>query len=304
MRVLIVNPEFYVYGGAERLIVRLGNYLTDHGVANALMTPGLPARIKREFTETRLIETDKIEQLPPVLHSVAHRYDVINPHNDPAQICVYPRVRPTVWMCNEPPIQVLTGGSLDERQKRIVRNHVDTAVVADEFNRHRFMDIYGYEPRTNHYGVEYEFFASGDPDAVIGKYGLADRFVVLQVGMFTFTKNQVAAVGAFKKIKKEIPEAKLVLAGFNNTPYRRQVEQRIRSSGLARDVVLTGEIPQTEVRDLYHASDVLLVPIDTLRAEIGRGHFCNSMTALALYWFQRLDREDGKRGTDRIRTGA
>jgi ADP-ribose pyrophosphatase len=50
--------------------------------------------------------------------------------------------------------------------------------------------------------------------------------------------------------------------------------------------------------------DVLQVPVDSLKAEIGRGPFCNSMTALALYWYQRLDREDGERGADRIRTGA
>ena len=50
--------------------------------------------------------------------------------------------------------------------------------------------------------------------------------------------------------------------------------------------------------------DTLLVPVDTVRAEIGRGPFCNSMTALALCWYQRLYREDGEKGADRIRTGA
>ena len=32
VKVLIVNPTFYAYGGAERLIVKLANYLTDKGV--------------------------------------------------------------------------------------------------------------------------------------------------------------------------------------------------------------------------------------------------------------------------------
>jgi 8-oxo-dGTP pyrophosphatase MutT (NUDIX family) len=50
--------------------------------------------------------------------------------------------------------------------------------------------------------------------------------------------------------------------------------------------------------------DALLVPIDTVVAEIGRGPFCNSMTVLALYWYQRLNNGDGKTGADRIRTGA
>jgi ADP-ribose pyrophosphatase len=50
--------------------------------------------------------------------------------------------------------------------------------------------------------------------------------------------------------------------------------------------------------------DALLVPIDTVAADIGRGPFCNSMTALALYWYQRLDREGGGKGADRNRTGV
>jgi ADP-ribose pyrophosphatase len=33
--------------------------------------------------------------------------------------------------------------------------------------------------------------------------------------------------------------------------------------------------------------DVLLVPVEELLAGIGRGPYCNSMTALALYWFER-----------------
>ena len=65
-----------------------------------------------------------------------------------------------------------------------------------------------------------------------------------------------------------------------------------------------GAVEAGKRMDELELLDVLLVPIDTLRAEIGRGPFCNSMTALALYWYQRLDREDGKRGADRIRTGA
>jgi ADP-ribose pyrophosphatase len=48
--------------------------------------------------------------------------------------------------------------------------------------------------------------------------------------------------------------------------------------------------------------DVLLVPVDNLIDKIGQEPYSNSMTALALYWYQRM--EDGERGADRIRTGA
>ncbi len=47
--------------------------------------------------------------------------------------------------------------------------------------------------------------------------------------------------------------------------------------------------------------DALLVPTEELAAEIGRGPFCNSMTALALFWYQRFNWETG---ADRNRTDA
>jgi len=226
-----------------------------------LITPKIPLKIKREFTETRIIETEKIEQLPSILHGILHKFDVVNLHNDPAQICVYPRMRPSVWMCNEPPIDALIGGEIDEKYKQIIRDHIDINVVADRFNQTRFMELFNVEARINHYGVDHDFFVKGNPENIIEKYSLGDRFTVLQVGMFTFTKNQLKTVGLFKKIKKRIPEAKLVLAGYNDTPYFKKVKQRIVQSRLIKDVVFTGEVSQTEIRDLYHASNVLIVPI-------------------------------------------
>ena len=261
MKVLIVNPEFYVYGGAERVIVRLANYLTDKSVMNTIITPRMLPKIKRELMETRVIETETIEKLVPVLHGILHKFDVINLHNDPAQVTVFPRQRPTVWLCNEPPIQTFTGGELSEQQREIVRKHIDIAVVADEYNRERFKKIYGMDARVNPYGVEFDFFAEGNRDAAIEKWNLDGHFVILQVGMFTFTKNQLKTVSIFKKVKKRIPEAKLVLAGFDKTPYKNTVMRRIRSDRLRKDVVLTGEITQTEIRDLYHACDVMVAPI-------------------------------------------
>ena len=63
------------------------------------------------------------------------------------------------------------------------------------------------------------------------------------------------------------------------------------------------ESPKNRMDEL-ELLDALLVPIDTVVSEIGRGPFCNSMTVLALYWYLRSNRDEGKTGADRIRTGA
>lgn len=261
MKVLLINPAFYVYGGAERLIVKLCNHLTEEGVSTTLLTPNIPPRISEKLTETRIIRTGDIQNAAPTVQSIIHKFDVVNPHNDPAQLLVYPRKRPCVWMCNEPPAQILMGGILDEGSRRAVRNHVDISVVADEFNKKRFMDIYGVEPRVNHYGVDWQYFSEGNPDRVKEKLGIGEGFTVLQVGMHTFTKNQLRTVKEFKEIKKKIPDAQLVLAGYNETPYYEEVKKRITTSRLRKSITVTGELPQDDIRDLYYAADALIAPI-------------------------------------------
>ena len=263
MKVLIVNPVFYTYGGAERLIVKLCNYLTERGVSTSVLTQVMLPHIKEEFTETRLIETGNMEALIPVAHSILHKFDVVNPHNDPAQITIFPRKYPSVWMCNEPPSKVLLGGELSGQERDIVRRHIDISVVSDEFNRERFEDIYGVSPRVNHYGVDYPFFSEGDASRVKEKYGMSDTFTVMQVCMFTPTKNQMRTVNIFKKLKKRVPDAKLILVGFNSTPYHDTVKRFIAQSRLTKDVTITGEIPQEDIRDLYHAVDAVVAPIQS-----------------------------------------
>ena len=77
----------------------------------------------------------------------------------------------------------------------------------------------------------------------------------------TFTKNQLKTVSIFKKLKRKAPDAKLILVGYNNGPYFQDVKRKITESGLRKDIIVTGEIPQEEVKDLYYAADALLAPI-------------------------------------------
>jgi ADP-ribose pyrophosphatase len=65
------------------------------------------------------------------------------------------------------------------------------------------------------------------------------------------------------------------------------------------------EVPEGRDRmDELELLDAMLVPIDTVVSQIGREPYCNSMTALALFWYLRLDQEQGSTGADRIRTGV
>jgi glycosyltransferase involved in cell wall biosynthesis len=259
MKVLIVNPEFYVYGGAERLIIKLANYLTEHNIENAILTKRMIPKVRKELKDTRIIIANDLRQ---ILLSIMHEYDVINPHNHPAELASYPATKPQVWMCNEPPIEVFMGKDFPEIQKEIVRESIDIAVVADEFNKKRFKELYGLDAVINPYGIDYDYFAEPPSDIQSVKYNLKERdFVILQVGMLTFTKNQLKSVQILKELKKEIPNVKLILAGYDKLPYKQEVDSYILANDLDDNVIFTGEVNQEELRDLYYVSDLVIAPI-------------------------------------------
>jgi glycosyltransferase involved in cell wall biosynthesis len=271
MKVLIVNPSFYVYGGAERQIRILCNYLTSKGIENTILSaPPMVPEMKRDLIDTRLIETNNIRDATQLL---MHDFDIINTHNHPAELCVYPRHIHHIWTCNEPPIQVLQGGKLDEKEVEVVKDSVDVGVAIDEFNAKRFEELYGLKAKVNYPGVGYDFYSEEyEPKDI---YGIKDNFTLIQCGMLTFTKNQIQTVEIFAEIKKKIPEAKLILAGYDKLSYAMHVQSKIRELKLTKDVIITGYIEKDEdLRDLVKCAKVKLTPI------IEQGGWANTFEAI------------------------
>ena len=286
MSVLIVQPRMQVYGGAERLIVKLANYLTDHGILNGLLTTVLAPEIERDLPGTRIhvppppfLQSESKARRALVLlwelnrgyRQLRSEYDVINVHNYPAELCVLPHRRPVVWMCNEPPeietkyhrqpryslSRLLIRGIL-ALDRLIVRTHVNIAVVADEYNRRRFTNIYGLSPRIVTYGIEHDFFAAPASEP---KNRLLDRFTVLHVGMLTSFKNQMASIETVAALREKIPGIRLILAGSGEDAYVDRLKSAITAKRLTPFVELTGHVDRHRLKDLYHQSDVLLHPI-------------------------------------------
>ena len=280
MRVLIVYPDMYIHGGAELLVVRLANYLTENNIDNALLTTSILPEIKGDLKGTEIITQ-------PASHSVigqtlalhkgirAHKekFDIINIHNFPAEVAMFTLKKPTVWMCNEPAevaldiehtssaVLKLKKKLLVEFDKLVTRHYVTKAVVADDFNARRFRRIYGFDPEIAEYGIDCNFFAAGGGQRISAELGLKDSFTVLQVGMVTPYKNQLESVKALKALKGMVPNIKLVLAGWADGEYAVEVNEYIENEGLVKDVIVTGHVSREQVKELYHACDVLLHPI-------------------------------------------
>jgi len=276
------------YGGAELVVVKLANYLTKKGIKNAILTLEISQEIKKNLTGTDIIMPKKPLRFPPripfsitlplvvstlarLLHKNLERFDVVNVHNFPAELATFHCSRRVVWMCNEPPQLYFTSPKTVVRflneiitaiDKIVVRKCVDRVVVADEFNAKRFEKIYGIRPTIIPYGIDYEFFSKGDGRKARKMFDLdKSDFVLLQVGVLTPMKNQLESIRVVENLRTEITCIKLVLAGYGEDEYAQSLKKYVREHKLEKQVIFTGHLPRTIVRDLYAACDVCLFPV-------------------------------------------
>lgn len=284
MRVLIIHPDMSLYGGAELVIVKLANYLTRKGIENAVLTLSISTKIKKDLRGTRIITPKKkitdwrnliaiILMLRKYVGKNLNYFDIINVHNFPAELSVFPRRKPTVWMCNEPPLEFafpptpsfparVLRSIVIPLDKFVVKNYVNHVCVADDFNAKRFKKLYGITAFVNNYGIDYEFFSDGDGKKARDMFNLSrDDFILLQVGMLTPLKNQLESIKAVRNLKSKIPNAKLILVGHGVAKYEQMLREYVHNFELEEHVIFTGHLPRTVVRDLYAACDAALFPI-------------------------------------------
>ncbi len=289
-RVLLVHTQMKYIGGAELLIVELANELTKKGIKNDILALSKSKEVQGKLINTEIIiPLHNINLEPPgfknskdilefikiyrkEIRKMIGEYDVINFHNFPATWTLFPKKKPCVWMLNEPPnlwsrpnasiILKFLNNLRNYLDKKIVKNSVDIICVADEFNKERCRIRYKKNPRIIYYGVNYDFFSKGNAKKAIKKFGIKDKFVIVQSGMITKQKNQMGSINSFNKIKEKIPNAVLVLAGeAADKEYRTEIEDYLKRNNLQKKVLFTGNLTRDDLRDLYKASDVGIFPV-------------------------------------------
>jgi len=290
MRVLIVHPQLSFYGGAELLLVKLANYLSKKGIDNTILTLFISKEIKKELKNTRVIAlkkkivkrkdtisklidfVDGILLLRKYVNENKEKYDVINVHNFPAEYALFPSAKNSVWMCNEPPIQLYLNpdppfpfnffkNMIVRFDKFLVRNYIKYNCVSDEFNTKRFERIYGIKPFTVNYGIEYNFFSKGNKKRAKKMFNLHNDFVLVQVGTLTPLKNQLESIKVVEKLKKRIPNIKLILVGWGDKKYEQMLRDYVKKKKLDKHVMFTGHLSRKIIRDLYKTCNIALFPI-------------------------------------------
>ena len=291
MRILIIYPKFYVYGGGEILVVRLCNYLSRQGIQNSILTTEMIPEIRADLVDTDvIIEKNKgeattvraqykmqMEALTRGVTKYQNNFDIIHPHNFPSEIAAASSTKPIVWMCNEPELYLLKNHpnfkstlSLDRtyffllflKEKFLVKKHIRRVVVSDESNAERFHSIYNFSPYIINYGIDYDFFSSNDAALQPQNDDLSGKFIVLHVGMITPYKNQLESLKALNEVKKQIPEIVLIFAGGGyDEIYKKRIDAYIQEHNLADRVIFKGHINRNELRTLYYKTDVMIHPI-------------------------------------------
>ena len=250
MKILICNPSLWIYGGAERVIVQLANYLTDRHHEVSIICYQLCDEVREALKEARIIKCDTIEEMNYFMQEIIPDFDVINIHNEPGYMMVFPRKANVVWMCNEPPH--LQNPEPNELEKQMVKNF--KVIVADKFNKERIDKLYNIDSQIIPYGIDYDFFSQKQEIKF-------DDFTLIQVGFIADTKNQLRTIEIFKKLKEKIPNAKLKLVGKPLPDYLEKVRLKAAEYQLMADIELIPFSNREKVRELYYKSHAAIFPI-------------------------------------------
>lgn len=239
MKVLIIHyAKFNNWSGAELVVSELQKYLTGVGVENHVIQSNNPIYLLKESLR------------------LSHSYDIINIHNFPATFAAFPKVKPIVWMCNEPPelFSNIWRKPVEAIHRFLVRKLVDKVVVADNFNAERFKSIYGKKPNIVPYGVDYNFWSMESQHLFEVR-----NPVLLQVGTVTPYKNQLESIKVFEALLPKYPGMELWLAGPAPDPkYLDKVKNAINGRS---NIKLLGHKSPYAIRRLYNTCDVLLHPV-------------------------------------------
>ncbi|HUR51107.1 MAG TPA: glycosyltransferase family 4 protein [Mycobacteriales bacterium] len=149
---------------------------------------------------------------------------------------------------------------------RRIGKQVDVVTYLGEYTRARLAPAFGaVEMAQLPSGVDTALFRRGAGGSEVrARHGLTDRPVVVCVSRLVPRKGQDVLVRALPLIRKEVPDAALLVVGGG--PALPRLRSLIASLGLESDLVLTGSVPWEELPAHYDAGDVFAMPCrDRLR---------------------------------------
>lgn len=139
----------------------------------------------------------------------------------------------------------------------------DAIIAVSQSTRRDLIAHYGLDP--NKISVVYEAAAPHFRPASVqhivqvrARYGLPDRFL-LHVGTLEPRKNLNRLLDAFRLLRRDAPDARLVLVGTRGWLYG-SFFRRLENLGLQDSVQLLGYVPDADLPAVYSAATVCVMP--------------------------------------------
>ncbi|GIH08818.1 GDP-mannose-dependent alpha-(1-6)-phosphatidylinositol monomannoside mannosyltransferase [Rhizocola hellebori] len=147
---------------------------------------------------------------------------------------------------------------------RRIADRCEVITYLTEYQRQRLAPIVGDRAQLQRLtpAVDTGLYHPGvDGSAIRAAHGLSDRPVIVCVSRFVPRKGQDTLVRALPLVRKEIPDAALLLVGGG--PHRNAVRKLVSSLDLEPHVVMAGSVPWAQLPAHYAAGDVFAMPCRT-----------------------------------------
>ena len=295
MKVILVHPHIFA-GGAEKAIVYLAYHMGKLGHEAVVCTLSTELNdLPPVATQIPYIVAEKpspppqFESITGAFRSVVREtrtmkslvqhhlddYDLLIPCNFPAywSTYAYRDSKPILWISSEAfgpynssrdsyDTNRLFRFAVDSTahvDRYIVKKSIDEVITCSDLNRQLIKERYSLDAAVVPTAVDYDFFSEDCSDAK-EELGLKDRYVLLHVGALVKRKNQILSIRALQRLKRAIPNAKLIIVGEG--PWEPTLRNEVQELGLEGEVLFAGRVSESRLKLLYHACDVNLYPVE------------------------------------------
>jgi len=272
VRAIVIHPHLDVKGGSERLTKILCESLLNMGVDIKVITARSsdwfdPIRSKIAYLKT---EDRSAEAVAKAIAEISQSFNpdfIVNMLQEPF-FCYAAKQgsdKPCVMYIHFPIDEEIEEKNLDSYFQHYRYPHlsfqnlgyVDAIAVNSKRTGLATWFIWGVKPEVVYPSIDSIFFSDGE-------FEKRDTKTVLYVGRFVALKRQDFLLSAFERIKREVPEAKLVITGFVDPRHRdyyehvKEVYESLRDK--LKDVELIPNPDDKTLLELYREAKVYTHP--------------------------------------------
>jgi glycosyltransferase involved in cell wall biosynthesis len=147
------------------------------------------------------------------------------------------------------------------------------------------------------HGIDVNHFKHTNSSKFIKIYNLEKKKIVLFVGRLFKDKRIDILIRAFSLLKKEVPNAVLILAG-GDFGYKSTVENLIQKLKLRQDVLILGHVSKMFLPELYSIAKIVVMPAksETFGLVALEANACKTPVIASNHWGPREIIINGKNG--------